>query len=95
MIFNFPNCDGCKNCELACSFYHSGEFNPSNSSIKIIENKDKHKGGFLINFLENKDEFVFQCDGCLKTKESLCLQYCQESGKLKRMIYKFINRSKS
>jgi len=30
-------CTGCLQCEMACSFEHEGEFNPSRSRIRVFE----------------------------------------------------------
>ena len=89
MIFDFPECGGCRTCELACSFRLIGGFNNKNSCIKIVENKNK--GGFLVNFLENKDNFPFECDYCSNEEEPLCVQYCTEGEKLKELISKFVS----
>ena len=35
-------CNGCRVCELVCSFYHHREFNPLKSRIRII--KDERRG---------------------------------------------------
>lgn len=34
-------CNGCRLCEMACSFMHSKEYNPSKSNIKIIKVEDQ------------------------------------------------------
>lgn len=93
--FDFPECGGCRTCELACSFHFTGEFNIKNSCIKIIENKDKYKGGFSIKFTENIDNFPFKCDCCSNIeKDALCVQCCPQSEKLRKLIYRFDGYSK-
>jgi carbon-monoxide dehydrogenase iron sulfur subunit len=84
MIFDFPDCGGCRTCELACSFHFTKEFNDKNSAIKIVE---KEKGGFLVNFLD-------KCDSCLNKEEPLCIQYCKESEKLKELLDKYVSYKK-
>jgi Fe-S-cluster-containing dehydrogenase component len=37
MVFEMATCGGCRTSEMACSFHHTGEFNPSVSSIGIVE----------------------------------------------------------
>jgi len=85
MTFDFPDCGGCKTCELACSFHLIGEFNYKNSAIKIIENKDK--SGFSVDFLD-------KCDFCLNEDEPFCVQYCRESEKLTEFLNKFTRCTK-
>lgn len=88
MIYEFPDCGGCRTCELACSFHFSEVFNQKNSSIKIVENKEKN--GFSIVFLEKKDGSLNQCDGCPNEDIPLCVQYCVKSETLKELINKFM-----
>jgi Fe-S-cluster-containing dehydrogenase component len=35
LLVNLDKCTGCRSCELACSFKHHGEFNPSKSNIQV------------------------------------------------------------
>src|SRR4051794_20965596 len=35
IIFNSARCTGCKSCEIVCSAYHMGEFNPARSRIQV------------------------------------------------------------
>jgi Fe-S-cluster-containing hydrogenase component 2 len=36
MLMIYPDrCTGCRNCELACSFFNDGEFRPSSSRIRV------------------------------------------------------------
>lgn len=37
-------CNGCRLCEMACSFMHAKEYNPSRSLIKIIKVEDQGIG---------------------------------------------------
>ena len=89
MIFDMPDCGGCRTCELACSFYHLREFNPIVSSIKILNKKDER--GYLVKFIGKKEGFASPCDGCQTLKEPLCLQYCRKSDILEKMIREFLN----
>ena len=41
LIINPKNCNGCKMCELACSFYHDRIFNPAAARIYIKKVEDK------------------------------------------------------
>jgi len=41
LLINSDKCTGCRLCELACSFYHTGVFKPSASRIKVkIDTKE-------------------------------------------------------
>jgi carbon-monoxide dehydrogenase iron sulfur subunit len=35
LVVNLDKCTGCRSCELACSFAHHGEFNPSKSAVHV------------------------------------------------------------
>lgn len=84
MKFDMDTCGGCRTCEIACSFHHSGEFNPSISSIKIL---DKEGGpGYSVLLLEEDCAEGRACDGCQGLKEPLCMEYCKEKEELQKMI---------
>lgn len=36
LVVSPDKCIGCRSCELACSFGHTGEFNPKNSAVTVI-----------------------------------------------------------
>jgi len=76
MIFQMPNCGGCRTCELACSFKHTGTYNPEVSSIQILDNPDAP--GFQIRLVENSDGTRFACDLCSGSDAPVCLEYCHE-----------------
>lgn len=77
---DMPSCGGCRTCEMVCSFHHTGEYNPSLSSIKILE-KD-NGAGFIVLLLEEKSPEGFVCDRCLGLDQPLCLQVCREEDDL-------------
>jgi len=83
---DMPSCGGCRTCEMACSFHHTGEYNPSVSSIKILE-KDSG-AGFLVLLLEDKGTDGFACDRCQGLDTPLCLQVCREEDDLARILEK-------
>jgi carbon-monoxide dehydrogenase iron sulfur subunit len=61
-------CTGCRSCEIACSFHHTGEFIPSTSSINIL--LDRSTGEVEIQILDT-------CDGCLnESSPPLCIEFC-------------------
>jgi Fe-S-cluster-containing dehydrogenase component len=73
MVFDMPNCGGCRTCEIACSFHHTNEFNPSISSINILE--IKNKAGYQISFAVHDIGKRIACDGCRDNEVPLCVQY--------------------
>ena len=88
MIFDMPNCGGCRTCEIACSFRHIGEFIPSISSIKIIDKADNQ--GYEVQLLEMESDQKKACDGCRSLNEPLCVQYCEKGVELSEMVKEFI-----
>jgi len=67
------SCYGCKMCELACSFHHTGTFSLVHSSLKITRSNDETR---ITLTLEDS------CDFCGNEKIPLCVKYC-EYGALK------------
>lgn len=92
MIFDMPNCGGCRTCEIACSFHHRGEFNPAISSIRIL---DKTNGpGFLVMLVEHGDEVRIACDLCKGLEIPLCMEYCEEKEELEKMLKELAKKKK-
>ena len=90
MKFNMPTCGGCRTCEMACSFKHSGEFIPSISSIRIT---DKERGpGYDVVLAEKSDGRNMSCDGCYDLREPLCIQYCNKSEDLGKILREFLEK---
>ncbi len=70
MLRLYPaRCKGCRACEMACSFHHSGRtsFSPSVSSTKIV--RDNDTGHISIDLDET-------CDLCWGEETALCVRYC-------------------
>lgn len=88
MKFEMPTCGGCKSCELACSYHHTGKFEPSASSLKVIDKGDFQ--GFKIELLEKNEEKSFACNGCKGLDEPLCLEWCKEKDALKKILDGFM-----
>jgi len=67
ITIDIEKCDGCRSCELACSFYLYKCFNPARSRIKVYRND-----------AEGVIEIVFHptCDGCKKESMPYCVRYC-------------------
>ncbi len=61
LSIDISKCTGCRACEYACSFAHTGEFNPLDSRIHINE--------FL-------DDFVFIPSVCTQCEDAYCVGVC-------------------
>lgn len=88
MTFDMPSCGGCRTCEIACSYHHTGEFKPSVSSIKILDKKDESPGR-LVLLLERYDGHSIPCDGCLGLAVPFCVEACEEKEKLQEIIQQY------
>lgn len=62
MVKTADRCTGCRLCELACSFYHTGVFRPALSRIKVK--------------LLSKEGFSFPLV-CLQCKDAACIASCE------------------
>lgn len=89
MKYDMPNCGGCKTCELACSFHHTGDFSFAKSSIRIVKKKDEE--GYIVELLENDDAGI-ACDHCQGLETPLCIQYCLHSEYLQEILDEFISK---
>ena len=87
MKFDMPTCGGCRTCELACSYHHTGEFTPAVSSLKVGEKKDGP--GYFISLKEEGDPEGFPCDGCEGLDIPLCVEYCREVDDLYKILQEF------
>jgi Fe-S-cluster-containing hydrogenase component 2 len=87
MKFDMPSCGGCRTCEIACSFHHTGVFIPAVSSLKVVE---KEEGpGYFVALKAESDEEGFACDGCAGLDVPLCVEYCKEVDDLYRILRDF------
>lgn len=84
MVFDMPSCGGCRTCELACSYHHTGKFNYAFSSIRVIDKENEE--GFQIELIEERDGERYACDACKGLKTPACVEYCKESDALLKMI---------
>ena len=90
MLFDMPACGACRTCEIVCSYHHRGLFNPSVSSLRIL---DKEKGpGFSVLFIEEEEGQRLPCDGCRGQEEPLCMEVCKEKEELGNMISEYLDR---
>ncbi len=70
LILDAEKCTSCLQCEMACSFEHTGSFNPARSRIKVFE-------------LEHgKRSIPYTCTQCA---EAWCMKACPTSA-LKRNV---------
>jgi Fe-S-cluster-containing dehydrogenase component len=93
MLFDMPSCGGCRTCELACSFKHTGEFAPAVSSLVILDKEDGV--GFTVSLAEKNEERRLSCDGCRGLNIPLCVQYCLKSEDLKAILKAFLEKAPS
>ena len=84
MKYDMPSCGGCRTCEMVCSFHHTGEYNPSVSSIKILENEGK--AGYVVLLLEKSGLDGFVCDQCRGLARPLCVKVCREENDLADIV---------
>lgn len=61
LVVDAKLCTGCRLCELACSFHHSGVFQPSNSRIRV---KLFSKKGFSTPTVCLQCESCYSIDAC-------------------------------
>jgi len=90
MKYNMLNCGGCRSCELACSFHHTGKFEPSVSSLIVIDKEDLR--GFTIELLEKSEDDRFACDGCEGLEEPLCIEWCKQKDDLEKYLADFMKK---
>lgn len=67
IVIDVKSCYGCRICELACSFHHSGGFSPELSSIKVARNNQNGEVQWSVDST---------CDSCRGKEQPLCLAYC-------------------
>ena len=60
-------CEGCRICELVCSFHHKKVFSPDLSSVKIFRNNRSGKIEWSIDST---------CDSCENEAQPLCVEHC-------------------
>ena len=92
MLFDMPSCGGCSTCELACSFHHTGEFDPKASSLKIVEKEDGP--GYYVMLVDNKTGESMACDACKDRDIPLCVEHCRESDDLTKILFEFEQKRK-
>ena len=92
MLFDMPDCGGCRTCELACGFKHTGAFSHSASSLRVLDKEDRR--GYTVELLEQSEGQRFACDGCQELDEPLCVQHCREAESLADMVREFVQTVK-
>ena len=68
LVVDQTKCDGCRLCELVCSFRMLGEFNPARSAVKVLKYEKRGLyipiispyGGLLLD----DDGLPLTCDLC-------------------------------
>jgi Fe-S-cluster-containing hydrogenase component 2 len=90
MLFHMPLCGGCRTCELACGFRHTGAFSHAASSLKVVDREDSH--GYSIVLQEQLEGTRPACDGCEGLDAPLCVVYCREAEELQTMVREFVSK---
>ncbi|MBL7212547.1 MAG: hypothetical protein ISS61_09230 [Desulfobacteraceae bacterium] len=67
ITIDIEKCNGCRSCELACSFHRLKTFDPSNSSIRVYRNDGE--GNLELSIIST-------CDGCPDETMPLCSLFC-------------------
>ena len=69
ILLNPERCKGCRICEVACGFHHTGHkaFDPSRSSTHISRDNDTAVITMTIDST---------CDNCSGEEKPLCVKYC-------------------
>jgi len=88
MKFDMPECGGCRTCELACSFRHTGAFSYAASSLRVLEKDDRH--GYTLELLGVCQGERFACDGCVELDTAACVLHCREAERLEEIIQRFV-----
>jgi len=65
---------------MACSFHHTGAYNPSLSSSRILGRDGG--GGYWVELLEAKSGYAFACDRCRGLAKPWCVKVCREEKEL-------------
>jgi hypothetical protein len=73
---------------MACSFHHTGEFNPAHSSIKILDRKDEL--GFVVSLAEVSNGQAIACTGCKDLETPWCVQSCEKADDLMDILRRFL-----
>jgi len=72
---------------MVCAFHHTGEYNPSVSSIRI---REKESGaGYFVVLLEDDGPEGFACDRCRGLARPMCAKVCREEKDLSSILELF------
>ena len=74
VTFEAETCVGCRTCELACSFHHTGFFQRGVSSIDITSKMGDLNQ--LITFYRESVAGRIACDMCKGLDVPLCIRFC-------------------
>lgn len=69
ILLDPSKCQGCRICEAACGFHHTGHkaFDPSKTSTHISRDNDNAVVTMNVDST---------CDLCLNEETALCVKYC-------------------
>lgn len=77
-------CVSCCCCEVACSFHHTRDFQPSRSSIQVHQDESGKRISLSV---------LTTCDLCQGEEELLCIRFCPRKGVLSRELIMSLRRS--
>ena len=69
---------------MACAFLLNGDFTPSKSVIRIIEQPETQ--GYGVTFVVPEGQSSLPCSHCLDTTTPACVEYCEKELDLIRLI---------
>jgi len=67
ITIDIEKCNGCRSCELACSFHNLKSFDPSSSNIKVY--RSDGEGTLELSIIST-------CDGCPEEDVPFCVRFC-------------------
>lgn len=67
IVSDINQCNGCRMCEMVCSFAHEGRFNPAAARIKVFKIEVK---GIDVPIVDPS------CDLCKIVGDPRCVKYC-------------------
>ena len=74
VVINPKRCSGCRTCEVACAFHHTGQFSRIGGSISVGAEDDLGRAEVVISY-ERRGR-TSPCDLCAGETKPLCVNYC-------------------
>jgi Fe-S-cluster-containing hydrogenase component 2 len=74
VVVDLDKCSGCRTCEIACAYHHTGQFSRKGGSIYVGAKDDLGSFGVLI--YDERRGKNSPCDLCAGEAKPLCVKYC-------------------